>query len=68
MGPGYFPRILGILLIVPRRDHRVARHSTADGERDPGWKWRPTVVVLGSVVIFGMLIVTGWASRSRPYC
>jgi hypothetical protein len=33
MGPGYFPRILGMLL-----------------------RWRPTLVVLGSVVLFGLIV------------
>lgn len=55
MGPGYFPRILGILMIVlgailALRSLRLA------GTPVPAWKWRPVIVVLGSVVIFGMIV------------
>ena len=55
MGPGYFPRILGILLIVlggalalrALRGHRTPL---------PGWKWRPVLVVLLSVIVFGLFV------------
>ena len=55
MGPGYFPRILGILMIVlgailALRSLRLA------GPPLPGWKWRPVLVVLGSVVVFGLIV------------
>ena len=55
MGPGYFPRILGILMIVlgailALRSLRVV------GPPLPGWKWRPVLVVLGSVVVFGLIV------------
>lgn len=55
MGPGYFPRILGILLIVlgvliSLNGLRVR------GERIPAWNWRATIVVLGSVVLFGYFV------------
>ena len=57
MGPGYFPRILGILLIVLGAiiTFRGVRWS---GEPIPRWRWRPTLVVLLSVVVYGILI--GW--------
>src|ERR1700712_3125212 len=55
MGPGYFPRILGIGLVllggaVSLRALRVA------GPPLPGWKWRPVIIVLASVVLFGILV------------
>ena len=55
MGPGYFPRILGILLIglgaiITFRGIRWG------GDPIPKWRWRPTIVVLASVVIYGILI------------
>jgi putative tricarboxylic transport membrane protein len=55
MGPGYFPRILGILMIllgaiIALRSLRVT------GPPLPGWKWRPVLVVLGSVLIFGLVV------------
>ena len=55
MGPGYFPRILGILMIVlgailALRSFRIS------GPPLPKWKLRPTAVVLGSVVLFGAIV------------
>ena len=55
MGPGYFPRILGILLIVlgGALSFRALRIK---GTPLPDWKWRPVLVVLGSVVVFGIIV------------
>jgi hypothetical protein len=55
MGPGYFPRILGILLIVlglvlALRALRLA------GPPLPPWHWRPLLIVLGSVALFGIVV------------
>jgi hypothetical protein len=55
MGPGYFPRILGILLILLGMAIAL-RGVRLHGERVPAWKWRPTLIVLGSVVAFGMIV------------
>lgn len=55
MGPGYFPRILGILLIL-LGSILALRALRLDGPPVPRWKWRPTVVVLGSVVLFGLIV------------
>lgn len=53
MGPGYFPRILGILLIglgalVALRAFRLQGTPLA---KTP---WRPLLVILASVVVFGI--------------
>jgi len=53
MGPGYFPRILGILLIV------LGAVLSLRGLRTPGsgitfGSFVPMLVVLGSVVLFGL--------------
>jgi hypothetical protein len=58
MGPGYFPRILGILMItlgaiLALRSFKLKREPL------PGWRWKPVLVVLGSVVIFGAIV--NWA-------
>ena len=45
MGPGYFPRILGILLIV-LGSALALRALRLDGPPLPGWKWRPTLIVV----------------------
>jgi len=55
MGPGYFPRILGILLIVLGAILAL-RALRLRGDSIPAWKWRPTIVVLGSVVLFGAIV------------
>ena len=55
MGPGYFPRILGILLIVARRDPRAARARDCRVRAMPALaNGGPSLVVLGSVVLFGV--------------
>jgi Tripartite tricarboxylate transporter TctB family len=55
MGPGYFPRLLGILLIVLGAILAL-RSLRLSGSPLPGWKWRPVVVTLGSVVLFGLIV------------
>ena len=55
MGPGYFPRVLGTLLILLGGALSV-RSLWLQGSPLPSWKWRPTLVVLGSVVLFGLCI------------
>ena len=55
MGPGYFPRILGILLIVLGAVLAL-RGTRTSGPPLPRFHWRPLVVVLGSVVLFGAIV------------
>ena len=55
MGPGYFPRILGILLIVLGAILTL-RALRLNGSPIPAWKWRPTLIVIGSVVLFGLMV------------
>jgi len=55
MGPGYFPRILGILLIVLGAVLAL-RATRTPGPPLPPFQWRPLVVVLGSVVLFGAIV------------
>ena len=55
MGPGYFPRMLGILLIVLGAIVAL-RALRLQGPPLPRWPWRPTVTVLGSVVLFGAIV------------
>ena len=57
MGPGYFPRILGILMLVIGV-LLALRALRLEGKRVPAWHWRPTVLVLGSVVMFGLIVKT----------
>ncbi len=55
MGPGYFPRILGMLLILLGAILAL-RALRMDGTHIAAFRWRPTIIVLGSVVLFGMIV------------
>jgi hypothetical protein len=55
MGPGWFPRALGILLILLGSALALRALKLKGTPIDP-WHWRPTATVLISVVIFGMIV------------
>ena len=55
MGPGYFPRILGGLLVVLGATLAL-RALRLQGPPIPRWHWRPIVIVLGSVAAFGLVL------------
>ena len=55
MGPGYFPRILGIILIL-LGGIIALRGLRTQGLAIAAWRWRPTIIVLGSVVLFGLIV------------
>ncbi|HSQ80322.1 MAG TPA: tripartite tricarboxylate transporter TctB family protein [Casimicrobiaceae bacterium] len=55
MGPGYFPRMLGILIVV-LGGILALRALATDGPPVPRFRWWPTVLVLGSVVVFGLIV------------
>jgi hypothetical protein len=57
MGPGYFPRILGILLIGLGAILALRATRTVGGPF-PRFHWRPLLIVLGSVVMFGAIVRT----------
>lgn len=57
MGPGYFPRILGGLLVVLGLALAL-RALRSNGPPLPGWRWRPVLIVLGSVATFGLIVNT----------
>ena len=55
MGPGYFPRILGMLLVVLGAALSL-RALKIKGDPLPRWNWRPMLIVLGSVIAFDVLV------------
>ena len=57
MGPGYFPRLLGILLVA-LGGMLALRALTVDGPKVERLRWWPTLLVLGSVVAFGLIMQT----------
>jgi hypothetical protein len=55
MGPGYFPRILGILMVVLGAILAL-RGLRTQGAKVPKFVWWPTLMVLGSVILFGFIV------------
>ncbi len=58
MGPGYFPRLLGIVLailgsVVLFKSLTVA---TADGDKIGSFAWKPLICIIGANLIFGICI------------
>lgn len=53
MGPGYFPRVLGILLLAFGAI-LVLRSLKLAGAPLAMRNWKPLVIVLGSVLVFGL--------------
>ena len=55
MGPGYFPVILGVLLMLVGGISMI-RSFFHHGEAIPRFVWRDIFLVLGSVTVFGLTI------------
>ena len=55
MGPGYFPTALGAILAVFGAAS-VVRSFIRPGEAISAIAWRPLALVLGSTVLFGLLL------------
>ena len=58
MGPGYFPRLLGIVLaligsVVLFKSLTVA---TPDGDKVGSFAWRPMFCIIGANILFGVCI------------
>jgi hypothetical protein len=58
MGPGYFPLVLGILLalIGVFVTFEALVVETEDGEPVGSWAWKPLCFIIGSNVLFGILL------------
>ena len=56
MGPGYFPMVLsGLLFLIGVI--AVVRSLLVESEPIGGFAWKATLLVLGSVVLFGLLVI-----------
>lgn len=55
MGPGYFPVVLGAIMSGFGIVSLVRAVVLAD-ERMPHFAWRPLVLIIGSVVLFGLVL------------
>lgn len=66
MGPGYFPLMLGLLLVAlgVAITAKAFAGSQAQASRIGPWAWRPLVCILLANVLFGVLLVglpsIGW--------
>lgn len=57
MGPGYFPRLLGVLLVgLGAVQCLIGLRSRA--QPGPDWHWRPLLILLASVAFF--ILITPW--------
>jgi Tripartite tricarboxylate transporter TctB family len=58
MGPGYFPRLLGIILAILGSviTFKALTVATPDGEKVGKWAWKPLAYVLGANLAFGVLL------------
>ena len=55
MGPGYFPTVLGAVLAI-FGVVSIGRSFIRPGEPISALAWRPLIFVLGSTVLFGLLL------------
>lgn len=58
MGPGYFPRLLGVILAILGSViiFKALTIATPDGEKIGSWAWKPLAFVLGANLAFGVLL------------
>lgn len=58
MGPAFFPFWLGIILMALGIIIALVavRHDSSQGNHLPRFHWRPIFIVLGSVVMFGIIL------------
>jgi Tripartite tricarboxylate transporter TctB family len=58
MGPGYFPRMLGVIMAIFGSiiTFKALTVATADGEKVGKWAWRPLCYILGANLAFGVLL------------
>jgi Tripartite tricarboxylate transporter TctB family len=58
MGPGYFPRLLGVLMAILGSViiFKALTVATADGEKLGAWAWKPLGYILGANLAFGILL------------
>ena len=58
MGPGYFPRLLGVMLAVFGIiiTFNSLRSKATDGDLIGSFAWRPLCYIIGANVVFGILL------------
>jgi hypothetical protein len=58
MGPGYFPRLLGIVLVVIGSWvlFKSLTVATPDGDKIGSFAWKPMFCIIGANILFGICI------------
>ncbi|MDN6883508.1 tripartite tricarboxylate transporter TctB family protein [Variovorax sp. CAN2819] len=58
MGPGYFPLVLGILLVIGGAIviFGALKFNTPDGDPMGRIAWKPLVLIIGANLVFGLLL------------
>ncbi len=58
MGPGYFPRLLGVVLAVLGSVilFKSLTVATADGDKIGSFAWKPLICIIGANLVFGLCI------------
>ena len=58
MGPGYFPRMLGVLMALLGAFimFKALTVATAGGDKIGRWAWKPMACILGANVVFGIAL------------
>lgn len=58
MGPGYFPLVLGVVLVVLGAiiTFKALVVETETGDKIGSWAWRPIFFVLGANLLFGVML------------
>lgn len=67
MGPGYFPRLLGIVLTLIGAFviYKSLTVETPDGEKIGKWAWKPLIFIIAANFLFGILL-GGWPLLGIP--
>ena len=67
-GPGYFPFGLGVIMAVlgAMVMFKALTIETYDGEPVGAFAWRPLLIILGSVILFGVLLPRAGMLISLP--
>lgn len=58
MGPGYFPLVLGILLVILGAliTFKALVVETEDGEKMGPWAWKPLFFIIVANLVFGVML------------
>jgi hypothetical protein len=58
MGPGYFPTMLGVLMVVLGGviTFKAMVVETEDGDKVGSWAWKPLLFIIAANLLFGLML------------